>query len=64
MKLNVPPTLDEIRRAVWSAGFRVGPDLLGEPTLWCLTCKRDSGYHWDGCRRLSVFPDRDKEPMR
>lgn len=56
--------LSELRKAVVHAGFRVGPDLLGEPTLWCLTCSRDSGYHWDGCRRLTVFPDRGKEPAK
>lgn len=44
-------TPEQIADAVVRAGFYVGPDLLGRPTLWCHECKRDSGMHWSTCAR-------------
>ncbi len=37
--------------AVAAAGFRVAPNLLGDPTLWCLECGRDSGFHHESCSK-------------
>lgn len=37
--------------AVASGGFRIAPDLLGAPTLWCLECGRDSGMHHGICSK-------------
>jgi hypothetical protein len=30
-------------------GFSIAPDLLGEPTIWCIECGRDSGLHHHRC---------------
>ena len=35
------------------AGFRVSNDLLGHPTLWCVECGRDGGYHLDVCSKAA-----------
>lgn len=37
--------------AIERAGFRVAPDILGVATLWCTTCRRDSGYHLSTCEK-------------
>jgi hypothetical protein len=42
----------ELRAAVASAGFRVSPCINSAPTLWCVECGRDSGFHWEKCARL------------
>jgi hypothetical protein len=49
-----------LRDAIAAAGFRYGPSLDGEPTLWCVECERDSGYHWPGCSRDFAGPLADK----
>lgn len=47
------PSLSDEAKAIASAGFRVAPNLLGEPTLWCRECGRDSGFHWAPCRMFA-----------
>ncbi len=42
---------DADRGAIAAAGFRVAPDLLGKPTLWCVECGRDSGFHRPDCSK-------------
>ena len=39
--------------AVRVAGFRVGPDPDGRPTLRCVSCGGDSGRHRAGCERAA-----------
>lgn len=45
------PLSERLSGAVRRAGFRLAPDVHGEATLWCLECKRDSGFHWSTCSR-------------
>lgn len=45
------PLLEPLVSAVKAAGFRLGPDLQGVATLWCIECGRDSGFHYDKCSR-------------
>ena len=47
------PTAEEksLSVAIDDAGFRVGPDITGRPTLWCKTCGRDSGLHHAHCKK-------------
>jgi hypothetical protein len=40
-----------LERAIEAAGFRFRGDLLGAPTLWCVECSRDSGYHYNACSK-------------
>lgn len=42
---------EDAKRAIEAAGFRVANDLLGQPTLWCKECGRDSGFHWNNCSK-------------
>jgi hypothetical protein len=42
-----------IRGALQRGGFRIAPDLMGQETIWCTECGRDSGYHWTGCKYLA-----------
>ncbi len=42
---------NEARDAIRAAGVRVAPDLLGKPTLWCIECGRDSGFHHSTCSK-------------
>ncbi len=37
--------------AIRRAGFRISNDLLDVPTLWCIECGRDSGFHWAECSK-------------
>jgi hypothetical protein len=48
---TAPTGATTLERAIEGAGFRVKPDLLGKPTLWCVECGRDSGYHRDTCSK-------------
>ena len=47
LKAKIPPEV----RAIEGAGFRVSPNILGVPTLWCKECGRDSGFHWSHCSK-------------
>ena len=42
-----------LKETIAVAGFRISNDLLGHPTLWCVECGRDSGYHHDGCSKAA-----------
>jgi hypothetical protein len=48
---EIKEMVTELTSAMKDAGFRVGPDLLGKPTLWCTECGRDSGFHWEACSK-------------
>lgn len=37
-------------RLITNSGFRVATDLLGAPTIWCVSCGRDGGYHWSSVK--------------
>lgn len=39
--------------AIAKGGFRASPDVYDAPTLWCLGCGRDSGYHLSACSKAS-----------
>lgn len=51
---NAVVQVSKLTEAISRAGFRVGPDLLGVPTLWCDECGRDSGYHHDKCSKSTT----------
>lgn len=44
---------ERLLHAIRNAGFRVSDDLLGNPTLWCVECGRDSGMHHPTCSKAS-----------
>lgn len=48
--------------AIERGGFRVGPDVLGNWTLWCLECGRDSGFHHSPCSKLKGFVHESANP--
>jgi hypothetical protein len=50
----------DLEGAIKAAGFRVAPALLGDPTLWCVECGRDSGYHWGDCTKVKEAKGRRK----
>lgn len=45
----------DLEGAIRRAGFRVAPDYHGNATLWCLSCKRDSGFHHDTCEKAKRY---------
>lgn len=45
------PTRTPEQKAIDAAGFRVANDMMGQPTLWCKECGRDSGFHWEHCSK-------------
>lgn len=42
-----------LNAAIAKGGFRASPDVYDAPTLWCLGCGRDSGYHLSACSKAS-----------
>jgi hypothetical protein len=50
---NITENVKALVDAVESAGFRLSKDLLGKPTLWCIECGRDNGFHWTACSKHS-----------
>jgi len=45
---------DRYALAVKNGGFRMAPDYHEQPTLWCIECKRDSGFHWSTCSKMQT----------
>ena len=43
--------LERLKGAVARAGFRLAVSLHDEPTLWCIECGQDSGFHYSRCSR-------------
>lgn len=48
---GMSPSLGQLRDALKSANLYVAPDMLGAPTVWCVECGRDSGFHWAKCSK-------------
>jgi hypothetical protein len=55
------PSLSNEAKAIASAGFRVAPDYHGVPTLWCVECGRDSGFHMPACSKVAADIKRHKD---
>jgi hypothetical protein len=59
-RTNVPALIDLAEAqaaAIESAGFRVSPSIDEAPTLWCLECGRDGGYHWEKCSNRARYAE-------
>ena len=42
--------------------YRITPDLLGKPTIWCNECDRDSGFHTEVCSHwLASLPNQGEK---